>query len=447
MLLRDEYRSTIPTGRQPVRPPRAVRPEYAITAASLLNAPAGRTLWPLILPNMQIESIRLKNFKVFRDVHLRDIPAFLVIVGANGAGKSTLFDVFGFLHDSLTSNVRQALDKRGRFKEVVSRDSLPKATILIEIQYRMPIAGVNRLVTYSLEIADTKGVPYVKREVLRYKRGRYGSPYHFLDFSQGAGYAITNEEDFQKADEELDRELQTLNSPDMLALKGLGQFERFKAANAFRQLIEAWHVSDFHIGQARGRKEVTGNSEHLSESGDNLPLVAQYLFEQHPDTFRNLLHTMTRRVPGVRAVEPLLTVDGYLTLRFQDGAFKTPFLDRYVSDGTIKMFAYLVLLHDPQPHPLLCVEEPENQLYPQLMQELAEEFRLYSQRGQVLVSTHSPDFLNATRLEEVCWLVKEDGGTRIERAKDHPQLAAYMADGDQMGYLWKQGFFIGADPQ
>lgn len=397
---------------------------------------------------MQIESIRLKNFKVFRDVHLRDIPPFLVIVGANGSGKSTLFDVFGFLHDCLSGNVRQALDKRGRFKEVISRDSPAKATILIEIQYRMPIAEKQRLVTYSLEIAEKQGIPYVKREVLRYKRGRYGSPYHFLDFSQGQGYAITNEEDFQIRDEELDRELQSLHSPDMLALKGLGQFERFKAANAFRQLIESWHVSDFHISQARGRKEASGNSEHLSESGDNLPLVAQYLYEQHPANFQKLLNVMTRRIPGVRAVEPRLMDDGYLTLRFQDGSFKTPFLDRYVSDGTIKMFAYLVLLYDPRPHPLLCVEEPENQLYPQLMTELAEEFRIYSQRGgQVLVSTHSPDFLNSAALEEVCWLVKESGGTQIRRAKDDPQLAAYMAEGDQMGYLWKQGFFTGADPR
>ena len=397
---------------------------------------------------MQIESIRLKNFKVFRDVHLQQIPPFLVIVGANGSGKSTLFDVFGFLHDCLKNNVRQALDKRGRFKEVISRDSPPKATILIEIQCRMPIAGTDRLVTYSLEIADKLGVPYVKREILRYKRGRYGSPYHFLDFSKGEGYAINNEEDFQKKDEELDREPQTLNSPDMLALKGLGQFERFKAATAFRQLIESWHVSDFHIDQARGRKEASGNSEHLSESGDNLPLVAQYLHEQHPDAFQKLLGVMTRRIPGVRSVEPRLMDDGYLTLRFQDGSFKTPFLDRYVSDGTIKMFAYLTLLYDPRPHPLLCVEEPENQLYPRLMPELAEEFRLYAQRGgQVLVSTHSPDFLNAARLEEVCWLVKENGGTQIRRAQDDEQLAAYMAEGDQMGYLWKQGFFTGADPR
>ncbi len=395
---------------------------------------------------MRIESIRLKNFKAFRDASLKDIPPFLVVVGANGAGKTTLFDVFGFLHDCLKGNVRQALDARGRFKEVLSRDTT-EDTILIEIQYRMPIADVERLVTYSLEISERDNVPFVKREILRYKRGRYGSPFHFLDFSNGEGYAISNEEDFNKKNEELDREFQKV-SPDTLAIKGLGQFERFKAANAFRQLIESWHVSDFHINAARGRKEASGEAEHLSESGDNLPLVAQRLFEQHPETFQNILETMSRRVPGVSGVEPRLQDDGYLTLRFQDGSFKTPFLDRYVSDGTIKMFAYLVLLHDPKPHPLLCVEEPENQLYPKLMLELAEEFRQYSNRGgQVLVSTHSPDFLNAVELDEVCWLVKTQGNTEIRRAKDDAQIASYMGNGDQMGYLWKQGFFEGADPR
>lgn len=157
---------------------------------------------------------------------------------------------------------------------------------------------------------------------------------------------------------------------------------------------------------------------------------------------------MARRVLGVGGVEPKLQDDGYLTLRFQDGSFKTPFLDRYVSDGTIKMFAYLVLLHDPKPHPLLCVEEPENQLYPKLMVELAEEFRQYANRGgQVMVSTHSPDFLNAVDLNEVCWLVKENGSTEIRRASDDAQVVAYMNEGDKMGYLWKQGFFEGADPQ
>ncbi|MES2771184.1 MAG: AAA family ATPase [Pseudomonadota bacterium] len=394
---------------------------------------------------MRIESIRLKNFKAFRDVHLKEIPPLLLVVGANGTGKTTLFDVFGFLHDCLKDNVRQALDFRGRFREVLSRDA-DSDHILIEIQYRMLIVGVQRLVTYSLEIAEENGAPVVRRERLRYKRGPHGHPFHFLDFKNGEGYAITNEEDFNKADQDLTRELQKI-SPDTLAIKGLGQFERFKAANAFRQLIESWHVSDFHIDSARQPNKATGSSEHLSASGDNLYRVALYLFEQHPATFAKILAAMRCRVPGVRQIEPRLQ-DGFLSLRFLDDAFKTAFLDRYVSDGTIRMFAYLVLLYDPKPHPLLCVEEPENQLYPKLMEELAEEFRQYAKRGgQVLVSTHSPDFLNAAKLDEVCWLSKQKGGTKIVRAKDNQQVAAYMAEGDQMGFLWKQGFFEGADPQ
>jgi len=396
---------------------------------------------------MKIESIRLKNFKSFQDTEMRDIPNFCVIVGANGTGKSTFFDVFGFLKDCLTYNVSRALQSRGGFKEVISR-GVEDGSILIEMQFRMPIAGVDRLVTYQLQIGQTKGKVCVKRELLRYKRSAYGSPCHFLDFSNGKGYAITNEEEFNKPDEELKREEQALDSPDVLAIKGLGQFQRFKAANAFRQLIENWHVSDFHINLARGSKDAAGYAEHLSVSGDNLQLVAKSLYDNQPELFAKIVAQMKKRVPGIGAVEPEPTADGRLLLKFQDGAFKDPFIDKYVSDGTIKMFAYLVLLYDPTPHPLLCVEEPENQLYPKLLVELAEEFRTYAFRGgQVFVSTHSPEFLNATRLEEVFWLEKEAGYTHVKRAQENEQIAAYMRDGDQMGYLWEQGFFGKVDPR
>lgn len=396
---------------------------------------------------MQIEFLRLKNFKSFHNVEMSDIPRFCVVVGANGSGKTTLFDVFGFLKDCLVFNVKQALQARGGFKEVLSREANSSEAIELEIKFRMEIAGIDRLVTYLIQIGVDDKSPIVKREVLRYKRGRYGSPFHFLDFANGAGYAITNEEDFDKQEEELEREVQNLGS-DVLAIKGLGQFERFKAANAFRQLIENWHVSDFHINLARGSKDSIGNYDHLSVTGDNLQLVARQIFDNDINLFKKIVSAMRHRVPGVSNIEPVLTQDGRLILSFQDKSFQDPFIDRYVSDGTIKMFAYLVLLYDPNPHPLLCVEEPENQLYPTLLWELAEEFRAYSERGgQVFVSTHSPDFLNSVQLDEVYWLVKESGCTQIMRARDDKQLAAFIAEGDQMGYLWKEGFFQGVSPQ
>lgn len=397
---------------------------------------------------MKIEKIRLKNFKVFQDVTIENIPAFCVIVGANGAGKTTLFDVFGFLKDCLTYNVTRALQARGGFQEVVSRGH-ENENIELEIQYRLPLTGKERLVTYLVEIGLHNKRPAVVREVLRYKRGAYGSPYQFLKFAYGKGEAVTNEEDFSKTDEELNREEQDLGAVDILAIKGLGQFQKFKAANALRQMIESWHVSDFHIDAARGAKEAVGEYEHLSASGDNLQQVALNLFENHRDVYERILEAMRQRVPGVNQITTQDTVDGRLVLQFGNGIYKDPFIDRFVSDGTLKMFAYLVLLHDPSPHPFLCVEEPENQLYPRLLPELAEEFRTYSRKGgQVMVSTHSPDFLNATEVGEVFWLEKgEDGFSKVCRAADDAQVVAYMEEGDKMGYLWNQGLFGKADPQ
>lgn len=397
---------------------------------------------------MQIEAIRLKNFRTFQDVTLRDIPRFCVLVGANGTGKSTLFSVFAFLRDAMTSNITAALGRLGGsrgFSEVRSRGS--SGPIEIEIKLRTQLNHQrSQLITYELHIDEVKGRPVVAREVLKYRRGSHGQPWRFLDFSNGSGEAVTNELESVTDEKDLQREPQTLKSPDILAIKGLAQFERFPAVVALGDLIENWHLSDFHISRARPEAEA-GYAEHLSREGENLSLVVEYLFNHHRAVFENILTRLQSRVPGVTRVEAKTTEEGRVLLKFQDGAFEDPFLARYVSDGTIKMLAYLVLLFDPTPHPLLCVEEPENQLYPTLLEDLAEEFRAYAQRGgQVFVTTHSPDFLNAVALDEVFWLVKRDGYTSVNRAKDDKQLAAYMDEGDKMGYLWKQGFFAGAKP-
>lgn len=394
---------------------------------------------------MQIEQISLKNFRAFKDVEMRDIPRFAVLVGANGTGKSTLFSVFGFLRDAMTSNVTTALAKLGGsrgFKEVRSRGT--EGPIEIEIKFRA--STQSRLITYNLCIDEENGRPVVEREVLKYRRGSRGQPWHFLDFSRGKGSAVTNELEDVSDEKDLQRDEQTLKSKDLLAIKGLAQFERFPAVVALGNLIERWHVSDFHISRARPEQEA-GYAEHLSREGENLSLVIEYLHNHHQEIFENIISRLASRVPGISSVESKQTEEGRILLKFQDGTFEDPFLARYVSDGTIKMLAYLTLLFDPEPHPLLCVEEPENQLYPSLLLELAEEFRSYSLRGgQVFVSTHSPDFLNATKLEEVFWLQKENGYTQIKRASEDEQIAAYMKDGDKMGYLWKQGFLTGADP-
>ncbi len=388
---------------------------------------------------MKIESIEIRNYRLFRKAELKNLSSMTIVVGANGSGKTTLFDVFTFLKDALSHNVAQAVAGRGGFRELVSRGE--RGPISITIKFR---ESGGKLATYQLDIAEVSGKPIVEREVLRFRRSSHGQPWKFIDFCRGKGTAITKESMDRDDIIDSDRAERVLDDPSILAIKGLGQFREFPVAKEFRSLIENWHISDFHISDARPSAEA-GYSEHLSTRGDNVAQVAQYLYENHRKQFDRVLTIMSQRVPGVDKVEAKPTEDGRLVLRFQDGSFKDPFIARFVSDGTIKMFAYLVLLYDPKPHPLLAVEEPENQLYPELLYELIEEFRDYARRGgQVFVSTHSPEFLNGAQLDEIYWLVKEDGFTTIRRASESELLRSLVKEGDLPGALWKQGLFDGA---
>ncbi len=389
---------------------------------------------------MQIEKIEIRNYRCFKNAELIDLPRLAVVVGANGTGKSTLFDVFSFLKEALAQNIHTAVSRRGGYRELVSRGQ--DGPIGITIRFR---ESGGRLATYQLDIQEEAGRPYVAREILKFRRGKRGQPWHFVDFTRGKGTAITNESAYGQEGAEAERKEYALDDSSVLAIKGLGQFKDFRVVSEFRSLIENWQISDFHISEARPSAEA-GYAEHLSTRGDNIAQVAQYMYDNHRQQFDKVLAAMKRRVPGVRNVEARPTEDGRLVLRFQDGSFKDPFIARYVSDGTIKMFAYLVLLYDPKPHPLLAVEEPENQLYPSLLPELCEEFRSYATRGgQVFVSTHSPDFLNYVQLDELYYLKKRDGFSVIERASENPLLTGLAAAGDLPGALWRQGLLDGVN--
>ncbi len=397
---------------------------------------------------MRIESITIENFKVFKKTTIKDLPKMTVLLGTNGSGKSTFFDVFGFLSDSLQNNVTIALNKRGGFQEVISRGcDFNKDLIKFEIKFRNQVNEIEKtpIVTYVLEIGFKNGKAIINREVLKYRRGqRTGAPWHFLDFSKGEGNAITNEDEYGNEGVEAKRVSQKVTSPDILAIKGLGQFEQFKAISAFRSLLEKWYVSNFKIEYGRNISD-TGISNHLSVNGDNLAQVTKYMYDYHRELFENILKKLPQRIPGVNQVEAKETEDGRIILRFQDQNFKDPFVARYVSDGTIKMFAYMILLHDPEPHPLLCIEEPENFLHPDLLLQLCEEIREYSERGgQVFVSSHSPDFVNGLKIDELFFLVKESGYTIIKAAKDD-ELVKELAKENELGWLWRNNYINGAN--
>jgi predicted ATPase len=385
----------------------------------------------------RIEYLKVQNFRALHQVELKDLTPLTVLLGPNGSGKSTMFDVFAFLAECFELGLRRAWDKRGRAKELKTRGS--DGPVAIEIKYREPRYP---LITYHLAVDERAGAPVVVEEWLRWKRGSHGQPFRFLEYHDGRGRAVSGE-----VPDEQDRRIEIpLKSPDLLAVNALGQFADHPRVAALREFITGWYVSYLSADSARGQPEA-GPQERLSKTGDNLANVIQYLAEQHGGRLEQVFETLRRRVPRIERVLAETMPDGRLLLQIKDAPFSHPVLARFASDGTLKMLAYLVLLHDPAPPPFIGIEEPENFLHPRLLPELAEECRRATARTQLLVTTHSPFFLNALRPQEVRVLWRDEAGyTQARRAIDLVGVQEFVDEGALLGQLWMEGQFGVGDP-
>ena len=386
----------------------------------------------------RVQRLKVRNFRALREVEIRNLTPMTVLLGPNGSGKSTVFDVFAFLSECFASGLRGAWDRRGRAGGIRTRDA--EGPMTIELQYRerpkLPI------ITYHLEVDERRGAPVVVHEWLRWTRGRTGRPFRFLEYRNGLGRATSGE----APDAEDEKREIPLKSPDLLAVNALGQFQEHPRVAALRDFIAGWHVSYLSADSARGQPEA-GPQERLTTTGDNLPNVVQYLSEQHPSRLDAIFETLRERVPRIEGVQAEPMPDGRLLLQIKDAPFSHPVLSRFASDGTLKMLAYLVLLHDPGPPPFIGIEEPENFLHPRLLSELAEECRAACERTQLMATTHSPFFLNALRPEEVCVLWRDEAGhTRVQRVADLDRVRAFVDEGALLGDLWMEGQFGVGDP-
>lgn len=392
----------------------------------------------------RIERLTVKNYRALRDVTLKELPSLAVLLGANGSGKSTVFDVFAFLSECFQEGgLRRAWDKRGRFKELRSRDQ--EGNIVIEIAYREQTdsPGIGHpLITYHLEICEKGTSPVVAHEWMRWKRRHPGAPFYFLNFENGQGEVITGEKPESK-DKRISRQLR---SPELLAVGTLGNLAENPRVMALKEFITGWHLSYLSANNTRIIPDA-GPMEKISQTGDNLANVIQHIKEQHPKQLEKIIKTLRRRVPRLESVDADVLESGHLLLKVKDAPFSSGIQARYISDGTLKLLAYLVLLNDPNPSPLIGLEEPENFLHPKLLIELAEECNLTSGQSQMLVTTHSPFFVNGMRPNQVWALARgEDGYSQVTCAGEMPGVQEMMQAGAKLGDVWMEGYFNLGNP-
>ncbi|MEG3837206.1 MULTISPECIES: AAA family ATPase [unclassified Microcoleus] len=419
----------------------------------------------------KIEGFRVINYRSLRDITMgklwntqnaEELTPMTAVIGKNGVGKSTLFDTFGFLADCLKGGVEEACDARGRggFERIRSQGQ--KGSVEFQIYYKEDRNA--RPITYDLAIdLDSSERPYVKKERLRQRRKneKKGQPYSFLILNEGKGLAWKGEEGGQLVDEDRgefdvnnlieeiqigerseeskEKEIVELDDKRKLGIATLGALKQHPRISAFRRFIEGWYLSYFTPDAARSLP-LAGPQKHLNIHGDNLGNVVQFMEREHPKKFQSILQKISSKIPGVAKISTAKSPDGRLLLQFNDRGFQEPFYAQQMSDGTLKVFAYLLLLEDPSPPPFLCIEEPENGLYHKLLETLVREFREHAtarKRSQVFVTTHQPYFVDALNPEEVWVLEKgEDGFSTIRRASQDPLINNLVSEGLPLGGLW-----------
>lgn len=395
-----------------------------------------------------IEGFRIRNYRILRDVTLgklwdrqssAPLTPLVAVIGKNGSGKSTLFDSFGFLSDCLKVGVEEACDlrQRGGIDHLLSAGIAEP--IQFDIYYRE--SPGDRPITYELSISrDHTGRPFVSAERLRQRRKnqKHGRPFSFLEVAGTSAEAWAGEEGVE-GEEASKREI-GLTDSRRLAIATLGALKDHPRIARFRTFLENWYLSYFTPDAARSLP-LAGPQKHLNVHGDNLGNVVQFMEREHPDRLSGILNHIAQKIPGVYRIDTKKADDGRLLLRFNDRGFQDPFYAQQMSDGTLKLFAYLLLLEDPAPPPFMCIEEPENGLYHKLLETLAVEFRDHAtgkrHGSQIFVTTHQPYFVNALTPDETWILSKgQDGFATVSRASDDELVKNLVEEGLPLGNLW-----------
>ena len=396
---------------------------------------------------MRLTSLRIKNYGCLADFELPEIGPLAIFVGANGSGKSTLFDVFAFLRDALRDDARSAVANRGGFEILRTRGADGPIEIKIGVgrdPERWTPNAVTPAGTYAIAIDNGSDGPYVRSERITVRLTEQ-------DATEGATLLDTDhngtEERSRTAHLHLERPEEVVSAA--LREERIGKPDApvaLAAVKELRALLRGTHFSN--IDPALAKQPCAANADHrLTECGDNLAKVVKHRIETDRSAFDEAFRLVRRAASDLDDVRVCDTADGRIALEFVEcGGTGIP--AQYISDGTIKLLAYALLLNEPQHRPLLCLDQPEQHIYPSLLWELLEEIAAYTWRpdAQVLVATHQPGLLDPAEPDDVFWLVRKDGGSRACRVSDDPQLIAEHDYGGQLGFMWRTGSFLGAHP-
>ncbi len=386
-----------------------------------------------------LKRLRLKNLLSFGEQGIDlELGSLNVIVGANGSGKSNLIEAVSLLR-AATSDFSNALSdgevaenwlwkgigNKGLPAEIWAYWDRPKFSVGIQHYVKLEERNYRFFVADEL-ITDDEITEQGKREPIKYFSYRHRRAYLNVHGVEGKNRT---------------RELQVEEvNPEKSILAQREDPDHYPQLYAWGETLKKIQIyRDWQFG----RKSVLRNAqspgqpnEYLLESGENLAVVVNRLKFDH-GAKRSLMEGLRDFYPWIEDVD-LRMEGGKVQVYFHEkGGMFTP--ATRLSDGTMRWLALLVILLVPNPPPLVCIEEPELGLHPDVLPKLAELLVAASERMQLIVTTHSDILIDALsdHPEAVIVCDKDESGTRFTRL-DGMELKGWL-DRYSLGELWRKG--------
>lgn len=384
-----------------------------------------------------INSIKLQNFLSY-GASEASIPleSLNVIIGANGSGKSNLLEAIDLLRsapDQLQKSIREGggvrdwLWKGGAGTPIASLDfviNYPKSGRDLRYHFKFT-EEAQRFHLVDERIEDEKPVD-----------DKHEHPYFYYRFDNGR--PVLNVKDDSRSLHP--RKLQPEDvEPDKSILAQRRDPEQYpeitwlgKELSRIR-LYREWSFGRYTAPRVPQKSDLP--TEMLEPDASNLGLVLNRL-RRSPGAKQELLEALQKFYDGIEDYD-IQIEGGTVQVFFQEGGHVIP--ATRLSDGTLRYLSLLAVLCHPEPPPLICIEEPELGLHPDILPTLAELLKKASHRTQLIVTTHSEGLINALSDQPDAVMVAEKVGystklTRLDAVELQPWLEKY-----RLGQLWTRG--------
>lgn len=374
----------------------------------------------------QIEPSNILSFGP--DTKPLDLENLNVLIGPNGAGKSNLIEVVALMR-ATPKDVRAVIREGGGAAEWIWKGSRKRlATVKLVINYPKGSRPLRHLLSF-----------YASKQGFRLNDERIEDELSMVEKDPSYYYSFQD----KKILDDTKRGRKLINSLGILPDQSILSFLRAPAHYPeISYLSEAYNNIRIYREWEFGRNTVFREpqkadmrNDRLEEDFSNLGL---YL-----NKIRRTPHAKAAIIEGLRDLyEGLNDFDvsvegGTVQVFFTEGNFTIP--ATRLSDGSLRYLCLLAILYDPEPHSLICIEEPELGLHPDILPKLADHLKVASSRTQIIITTHSDVLVDSmTETPEAVVVCERHEGQTVMRRLKRDDLADWLKK-YKLGQLWTKG--------